>query len=386
MHFGENQLSRSLIGLSPLTTGHPPDFQLWWVRASTQSYPRFTLPMARSPRFGSRACYSNALFGLAFATAPHQQVNLATHRKLAGSFFKRHAVTTQQASLLCDAPTACRHTVSGTLSLRSRGTFHHSLTVLSTIGHQGIFRLNGWSRQIHTRFLGPCATWETHKRATMISPTGVLPSTPGLSHTLRLPQWFLTLRPSGRTIQHAPTTPPAQPLPGITHKRFSLLRFRSPLLPESRLFSLPTGTEMFHFPAFPPHRLYIQRQVTAHNDCRVPPFGHPRITARLTTPRGLSRPPTSFIGSWYQGIHRAPLTTWPQMLASTVQFSTNNQSTTTSRPNDPQQSWQPKTNNHTSGRALRHPTACPTPHISPTNLPHPQTGSTSRSNQTQSAE
>jgi hypothetical protein len=70
MHFGENQLSRSLIGLSPLTTGHPPGFQPWWVRASTTSYSRFTLPMARSPRFGSRACNSNALFGLAFATAP----------------------------------------------------------------------------------------------------------------------------------------------------------------------------------------------------------------------------------------------------------------------------------------------------------------------------
>jgi hypothetical protein len=70
MHFGENQLSRSLIGLSPLTTGHPPGFQPWWVRASTTSYSRFTLPMARSPRFGSRTRYSTALFGLAFATAP----------------------------------------------------------------------------------------------------------------------------------------------------------------------------------------------------------------------------------------------------------------------------------------------------------------------------
>src|SRR6266699_1517875 len=56
MHFGENQLSRSLIGLSPLTTGHPPGFQPWWVRASTPSYRRFTLPMARSPRFGSTTC------------------------------------------------------------------------------------------------------------------------------------------------------------------------------------------------------------------------------------------------------------------------------------------------------------------------------------------
>src|SRR3954471_8417884 len=81
MHFGENQLSRSLIGLSPLPTAHPPGFQPWWVRSSTRSYPRFNLAMGRSPGFGSRArdydtlpkteC-PDALFGLAFATAtPH---------------------------------------------------------------------------------------------------------------------------------------------------------------------------------------------------------------------------------------------------------------------------------------------------------------------------
>src|SRR5689334_23466002 len=95
-----------------------------------------------------------------------------------------------------------------------------------------------------------------------------------------------------------------QRLPAITHARFSLLRFRSPLLTESLLFSLPTGTEMFHFPAFPPHTLCVQVRVTPHNWCRVSPFGHPGITARLTAPPGLSRPPTSFIGSWCQGIHR----------------------------------------------------------------------------------
>jgi hypothetical protein len=234
------------------------------------------------------------------------RVNLATCRKLAGSFFKRHAVTTACASTHGDAPTACRHMVSGTLSLRSRGTFHHSLTVLSAIGHQGIFRLDGWSRQIHTGFHGPHATREKDKQVDNVSATGVLPSTPGLSHTLRLHHQFLTHPAAGRRLKSHPTTPHVQPLPGITHLRFSLFRFRSPLLPESRLFSLPAGTEMFHFPAFPPHTLYIQMRVTAHDDCRVSPFGHPRIKARLTTPRGLSRPPTSFIGSWYQGIHHAP--------------------------------------------------------------------------------
>ncbi len=103
-----------------------------------------------------------------------------------------------------------------------------------------------------------------------------------------------------------------QHLPAITHAWFSLIRFRSPLLTESQLFSLPVGTEMFHFPTFPPHRLYIQRRVTRHHSCRVSPFGNPRISARLTAPRGLSQPPTSFIGSWCQGIHRTLFNTYKQ--------------------------------------------------------------------------
>ena len=110
----------------------------------------------------------------------------------------------------------------------------------------------------------------------------------------------------------SPTTPTMQRLPAITHDRFSLFRFRSPLLTESRLLSLPVGTEMFHFPTFPPHALCVQAWVTGHDSCRVSPFGHPRITARSAAPRGLSQPPTSFFGSWCQGIHRAPLLTWPQ--------------------------------------------------------------------------
>lgn len=44
--------------------------------------------------------------------------------------------------------------------------------------------------------------------------------------------------------------------------RFSLVRVRSPLLTESLLFSLPVGTEMFHFPTFPPHALCVQAWVT----------------------------------------------------------------------------------------------------------------------------
>ena len=63
---------------------------------------------------------------------------------------------------------------------------------------------------------------------------------------------------------------------------------------------------MFHFPTFPPLTLCVQVRVTGHDSSWVSPFGHPRITAWLPTPRGLSQAPTSFIGSWCQGIHHVP--------------------------------------------------------------------------------
>src|SRR6195952_3873909 len=99
--------------------------------------------------------------------------------------------------------------------------------------------------------------------------------------------------------------------PSITHARFSLFRFRSPLLTESLLFSLPEGTEMFHFPPFPLPALYIQAGVTRspHGPGGGSPFGNHRITALLSAPRGLSQIYTSFFGSRCQGIHRLLLKT-----------------------------------------------------------------------------
>jgi hypothetical protein len=70
--------------------------------------------------------------------------------------------------------------------------------------------------------------------------------------------------------------------------------------------------------------------VTPHDGRWVTPFGHPRITARLTTPRGLSRPPTSFIGSRCQDIHHVPLHTYPQKKCSHPLC--NTQHTTTPQP------------------------------------------------------
>ena len=107
-----------------------------------------------------------------------------------------------------------------------------------------------------------------------------------------------------------PATPITQRLPAMTRDRFGLFPFRSPLLRESRLLSLPVGTEMFHFPTLPPPALCVQAGATGHYTRQVSPFGNPRIEVWLPTPRGLSQAPTSFFGSWCQGIHRAPLLTW----------------------------------------------------------------------------
>jgi hypothetical protein len=142
----------------------------------------------------------------------------------------------------------------------------------------------------------PCYLGNTHARTThFVYGTVTLYGHP--FNDVRLHAVFLTHPTLDSAPKTAPTTPDMQRLSAITHARFSLIRFRSPLLTESLLFSLPDGTEMFHFPPFPLHTLYIQVRVTRNDSSRVTPFGNPRITARLPAPRGLSQAPTSFIGS-----------------------------------------------------------------------------------------
>src|SRR3954454_24177737 len=163
MHFGENQLSPSLIGLSPLPTAHPPGFQPWWVRSSTRSYPRFNLAMGRSLGFGSRARdYDTevpyALFGLAFATAtPHGLTSPRTTNSQAhsskGTQSPRVQKTQRLSRLVGTRFQVLFHSPPGVL-------FTFPSRYLSAIGHQEVFRLSGWSRQIHTEFQEFRVTWE----------------------------------------------------------------------------------------------------------------------------------------------------------------------------------------------------------------------------------
>ena len=210
MHFGENQLSRSLIGLSPLTTGHPPGFQPWWVRASTPSYRRFTLPMARSLRFGSRTRDSYALIGLAFATATPPGLT-SPHATNSQAHSSKGTPSRLQPRGCNDAPTDCRHTVSGTLSLPSRGTFHPSLTVLVHYRSPGSIQpyqvvladSHGISRA--PRYSGWVATVRS------MSSTGLSPTPVGHSHAVRLHHAFLTVSSAGRPRRHVPQPPQRNP-------------------------------------------------------------------------------------------------------------------------------------------------------------------------------
>ena len=131
------------------------------------------------------------------------------------------------------------------------------------IGHQGVFRLRRWSSRIHTGFHGPRATWDAARESLRFRLQGYHPlcrrfptSSATLTISYSLPDQQLRL--------NGPATPNAQRLPAMTRARFGLFPFRSPLLRESRLLSLPVGTEMFHFPTFPPPALCVQAGAMGH--------------------------------------------------------------------------------------------------------------------------
>ena len=126
MHFGEYELFPSLIGLSPLPTGHPKTFQRQRVRASTVCYHCFTLPMGRSHGFASTTTDYGAPLRLAFAAAPPLKgltLPVKVTRRLIMQKARRHPpagglrqVVSARFQVLFHSPV--------------RGAFHLSLTVL----------------------------------------------------------------------------------------------------------------------------------------------------------------------------------------------------------------------------------------------------------------
>ena len=125
MHFGEYELSPSLIGLSLLPSTHPEAFQRLSVRSSSWFYPNFNLVKGRSLGFASTTAYY----------APCS--DSLSLRIRTSSYLTSHATVTRRFIM----QKARRHTkmvlrplvgerFQGLFHSSARGAFHLSLTVL----------------------------------------------------------------------------------------------------------------------------------------------------------------------------------------------------------------------------------------------------------------
>ncbi len=148
------------------------------------------------------------------------------------------------------ASIACKHRVSGSISLPSRGSFHLSLTVLFTIGHQGVFSLGGWSPLLPTRFLVSRGTL-VQRDMPSISCTGLSPSTVRLSRPL----------PSLYSSSRALSTTPASVDAGLGSFRFAR-RYSG-----NRSFFLFLGVlRCFSSPRSPPEAMYSLQDISPAQD------------------------------------------------------------------------------------------------------------------------
>ena len=294
MHFGENQLSRNLIGLSPLAPSHPPGFQPRWVRSSTRSYPRFNLLRARSSRFGSRTRDFKRLLRLAFAThTPHGLCS--PHATDSQTHFSIGTPSPHKR-----APTDCRRTVSETVSLPSRGTFHLSLTVLVRYrSDRNIQAYPTVRADSHGVPRDPCYLGDAIGRPCAFR-YGALTLCGPVFNPVPLTHGFLKLPAGPSEPAHAIPQHPARNPRRVSHAQgLAIIRFRSPLLTEYPFLQV--------LRCFTSLRTPRPKPVPTHDGRWVPPFGNPRIKALLAAPRGISQPQTSFIGPVCQGIHHTPL-------------------------------------------------------------------------------
>ena len=125
MHFGEYELFHSLIGLSPLPTGHLNTFQRISVRSSTLCYQSFNLPMGRSLGFASTTTncspYSDSL-SLRLTDLKSLTLLVTVTRRIIMQKARRHTINVLRPLV------GVRF--QGLFHSLIQGSFHLSLTVL----------------------------------------------------------------------------------------------------------------------------------------------------------------------------------------------------------------------------------------------------------------
>ena len=125
MHFGEYELSPSLISLSPLPSVHWNTFQRIPIRTSSWCYPTFILTKGRSLGFASTHSDYHALLRLAFASAPGLKP-LTLPEKVTRRFIMQKA---RRHNFNVLRPLVGRR-FQGLFHSSVRGAFHLSFTVL----------------------------------------------------------------------------------------------------------------------------------------------------------------------------------------------------------------------------------------------------------------
>ena len=272
---GEPAISGFDWNFSPIHSSSPPfSTDVWfgppWNFTSTSTWPWIGHPVS-----GLRHATS-ALFRLAFASASNLQFLTSLHN------------ATRRSVLQKVRNPACKHRVSGSLSLPSRGSFHLSLTVLCAIGHHLVFRLGRWSSLLPTGFLVSCGTL-VPARGLTISCTGLLPSLAAFSKALLLSSTLLNAGPQPRRAC-SPVWPLSRSL-AATQEIIIYFLFLRVL----RCFSSPGARHKAM------NSLYGSQTLLW--------LGSPiRISADhnlFAVPRSFSQLTTSFIGVWCLGIHPA---------------------------------------------------------------------------------
>ena len=188
--------------------------------------------MGRSPAFASIAPAGLARFGLGFPAAPP----LKGLTKEPGTITRRiimQKARGQAGRKRHSPPTARRHGVSGSVSSPDRGSSHRSVALLGSLSVViAYLALQDGPRRFRPGFTCP----------TLL---GYRIGGPRLGLRDYHPLWCHFPKDFG-SVRSIPYLRPRNP--GRCPVRFGLIPVRSPLLRESRLISVPPGTEMFQFP------------------------------------------------------------------------------------------------------------------------------------------
>ena len=147
-------------------------------------------------------------------------------RKTSRLIMQKARCQAYQVALVKRPPTACKRTVSGTISLPSQGCFSpfpHGTGSLSVAGN--VFSLGRWSSRFPAGFHVSRGTQEPDKGASLVSPTGLAPCIADHSRSFGYEIGFLL-----------PGATAVAPSPALQHPRYNASR-----LDISKVWTVPSS-------------------------------------------------------------------------------------------------------------------------------------------------